>query len=204
MARICTQYFLNLLNGLLKLVLSRLLGLFLSASLFTACAYHWGNSDRTLPGGYRQVHIPVFKNYTSEPGIEVDFTDAIRQEFERSRVARLSEPSRSEVVLIGEILTLTYVPQAPIQGGTLPIGTVLATAYDIRLSARVTLRRKSDGSVLWTSDFVNSRSYLAPQVTMAAINTVNPLYNLSARRQNIQILSLAMMAEAHDRMTENF
>ena len=170
------------------------------------CAYRWGSSDRTLPGGYRQVHIPIFKNYTPEPGIEVDFTNAIRQEFERSRVARISDSSRSEVELVGEISALNYVPQAPVQGNTVtqPTGTVMATAYDIRLAVKITLKRKSDGAVLWSSDFVSSRSYIAPQVTVPVVNTVNPLYNLSARRQNIQILSQSMMAEAHDRMTENF
>jgi len=150
------------------------------------------------------VHIPIFKNYTMEPGIEVDFTNAIRQEFERSRVARISEPERSEVVLVGELVTLDYVSQAPSQLSTLPTGTVLATQYDIRLLVKMTLKRKSDGVVLWTSEFNSSRSYLAPQVTMAGVNTVNPLYNLSARRQNITILSANMMAEAHDRLTENF
>jgi hypothetical protein len=157
-----------------------------------------------MPGGYRQVFIPVFKNYSMEPGIEMDFTSAIRQEFERSRVARVSEPERAEVELVGEIKSVQYVPETPIQGGTLPTGTVLATAYEIRLEVKITLKRKSDGAVLWTSNFTNSRSYIAPQVTMAGVNTVNPLYNLSARRQNIQIISSAMMAEAHDRMTENF
>ncbi len=150
------------------------------------------------------MHIPIFKNYTMEPGIEVDFTNAIRQEFERSRVARISEPERSEVVLVGELVTLDYVSQAPSQLSTLPTGTVLATQYDIRLLVKMTLKRKSDGVVLWTSEFNSSRSYLAPQVTMAGVNTVNPLYNLSARRQNITILSANMMAEAHDRLTENF
>ncbi len=177
----------------------------LLTALFTSCAsYRWGQSERTLPGGYRQVFIPVFKNYTQEPGVGVDFTNAIRQEFERSKVARLSDPERAEVEILGELMTLSYVPEAPIQGGTLPTGTVLATAYDIRLLVRITLKKKSDGSVLWTSDFTSTRSYIASQATMAGINTVNPLYNLSARRQNLQIMSTTMMAEAHDRMTENF
>ena len=69
--------------------------LFLSCILsllsLTSCAYRWGSPDRSLPGGYRQVYIPVFKNLTPEPGIEVDFTNALRREFERSKIARISE-----------------------------------------------------------------------------------------------------------------
>ena len=172
--------------------------------LMTGCSYRWGSPDRTLPGAYKQVYIPIFKNYSQEPSVELDFTNSLRQEFERSKIARNSDPAQAEVEIVGEILSISYAPDAPKEGGTLPTGTVLATQYLIKLNLRITLKKKADGSLLWTSDFSQQRSYLAPQVTMAGLNSVNPLYNLSARRQNIQVMSLAMMAEAHDRMTENF
>ncbi len=200
-----------------KRVLSYLVlaGIGVIVVLVGGCSYQWNHSDRSLPGGYRQVYVPIFKNYSAEPGVEIDFTNAIRQEFERSRVARVSDGAHSEAILVGEIMSLTYIPQAPIKGSLaplggnsastyLPMGTVLATSYEIRLSIRMTLKRISDGGVLWTSEFSGSRSYLTPQVTVATVNTINSSYNLSARRQNIQILSTSMMAEAHDRMLENF
>lgn len=170
----------------------------------SGCAYHFGGGDRSLPQGYKQLTIPIFKNLTQEVGIEVAFTNSLKQEFERSKVARLMEPSQAEVVLEGEIKSLTYGGTGKTEGGSLPTGTVLASSYDIYVVCSLTLRRQSDRSVLWSGDFSRGRSYGAPAVTLAGINTVNPLYNLSARRQNIDIIAGDMMAEAHDRITENF
>jgi hypothetical protein len=177
------------------------------STLLTSCAYQVGFTNRALPHGYKQVYIPVFKNYTQEPGIELDFTNSLRTELERSRVARMTDPGLAEVELIGEISDLIYMPENPQSSSTsstLPTGTVLASAYDIRLNVKLSLKKRSDGSTIWTSQFNSDKKYNAPRVTMAGINTVNPLYNLSARRQQIQIMSETMMAEAYERMTENF
>ncbi|MNY58066.1 hypothetical protein D3C86_1943590 [compost metagenome] len=66
------------------------------------------------------------------------------------------------------------------------------------------LVRQADGTELWSGSFSGERTYVAPQVTLAGVNSVNPLYNLSARRQNIDIMANDIMTEAHDRITENF
>lgn len=171
---------------------------------FSGCAYRLGSPDRSLPGGYRQITIPIFKNLTQETGIELGFTNSLIQEFERSRVARITAPQQSEVLVEGEIVAVTYNMSGVRDGGALPTGTVLATEYRILITANVTLRRQADKSVLWQGTFNGERTYVAPQVTAAGINTANPLYNLSARRQNIDVLATEMMSEAHDRMTENF
>jgi hypothetical protein len=157
-----------------------------------------------IPGGYKLVSVPMFKNYSMEPGIEVYYTSALRREFERSRVAAVTDSNNAEVELIGEIMSITYVPQSPQTGGTYPTGTVLAGSYDIRALVKLTLKRKSDGKELWASSFSSTRNYGAPDVTMAGINTVDPLYGQSARRITIQTLSQTMMAEAHDRLSESF
>jgi hypothetical protein len=170
----------------------------------SGCAYRWGAPDRSLPGGYRLVFIPIFKNLTAEPGIEVEFTNALRREFERSKVAHVAEPELAEAELVGEIISLGYQPEAPKEGGDITTGTVLVTQYNIVLNVRITLKKRANQAVLWAGDFSSQRTYIAPQVNAAGINTVNPLYNLSARRQNIQVMSATMMAEAHDRITENF
>lgn len=170
----------------------------------SACAYRFGNADRSLPEGYRQVNIPIFKNYSQEPSVEVLFTNALIQEFEKSKFARVTEPAQSEVFIEGAIKSINYLGTNRRTEGSLPSGTVLAASYDIQLVVSVTVRRHSDKSILWQGDFTRSRSYSAPQVTLAGVNTVNPLYNLSARRQNLEILANDVMAEAHDRITENF
>lgn len=172
--------------------------------LLSSCAYRLGSPDRSLSGGYKQLTIPIFRNMTQETGIEVAFTNALIQEFQRTKTGRVVEPSQAEVQVDGEISSIQYLPGGKKEEGSLPTGAVLASAYTILLKVKITVHRFSDRSVLWQGTFSGERSYTAPQVTQGGLNTVNPLYNLSARRQNIDAMALDMMAEAHDRMTENF
>jgi hypothetical protein len=179
-----------------------------ATSLGSGCAYRLGSPDRSLPGGYHQVFVPIFKNRSPEPGIEVAFTNALIQEFERAKIGRVVDSQQAEVIVEGVIESVTYNKSGTdLSAGPeniLPLGTILASQYQILITASITLRRSSDKSVLWAGSFNGERTYTAPQVFTAGINTVNPLYNLSARRQNIERKAFEMMSEAHDRITENF
>lgn len=173
----------------------------------TGCAYQLGVGTRSIPGGYRQISVPVFKNITQEAGIEVAFTNSLIQEFQRSRMARVVDDNLSEVSIQGTIDSIQYLPGAKRVAGDssfLPIGTVIASEYRILLATTVRVVRQSDGVVLWSGSFSGERTYAAPQVTLAGVNSMNPLYNLSARRQNIEVMANDLMVEAHDRITENF
>lgn len=176
--------------------------------LFGGCAYSLGTGARSIPGGYKQISIPVFKNRSQEVGVEVAFTNALIQEFQRSRIARIVDNPLSEVAVIGQIDKIVYVPRAKREAGSsgpnMPEGTVLSTEYEIQLSVTMKLVRQADGTELWAGVFPYTRTYVAPQVTLAGVNSVNPLYNLSARRQNIEVMANDLMIEAHDRITENF
>ncbi|WP_413294420.1 LptE family protein [Bdellovibrio sp. HCB185ZH] len=165
-------------------------------------------ASRTIPGGYKQISVPVFKNKTNEPGLEVAFTNGLIHEFQRSRVARVVDNSLSEVAVMGTIDTVAYLPGAKRVAGDsstfLPKGTVIASEYRILLTVTVKVVRQADGTQLWAGSFTGERTYAAPQVTLAGVNSVDPLYNLSARRQNIDLMANDLMLEAHDRITENF
>jgi hypothetical protein len=190
---------------------------FLAAGL-SGCAYHLGAASRTLPGGYKYLSIPVFKNLTQETGSEVGFTNALIKEFERSQVGKVTSENLSDVKIIGTITSVQYLPgtgiaasdptsTTPIQlqpGAFLPKGTVLANDYRILVNAKVSVVRQADNTEIWTGAFSGERTYVAPKITLAGVNSANPLYNLSARRQNIDAVANDMMAEAHDRITENF
>lgn len=135
------------------------------------------------------------------------FSNALIQEFQRSRIARVVDNALSEVAVVGQIETVQYLPGAKRVAGDssyLPKGTVIASEYRILVTASVKVVRQSDGAELWSGMFSGERTYAAPQVTLAGVNSVNPLYNLSARRQNIDIIAGDLMVEAHDRITENF
>ncbi len=181
------------------------------ALVLSSCAYHVGDSDRQIPGGYRTVAIPVFKNKTLEAGIETYFTNALVREFERGRVGRVTSVNDAQTTLEGSIDSVNYGVSTQVEAGKeagkaafLPPHTLLNTEYRIFLVATLRLRRNSDQKVLWESSFNGERSYLAPQIGSEGINSANAVYNQSARYQNIQAMATDLMNEAHNRITENF
>ena len=133
----------------------------------------------------------------------MSFTNAIIRNLSAVELPNCG-PQSSRGQLEGEIVSLQYVPSGSPTERNLPAGAVLNTSYNILVTVLMTLKRYSDKTVLWQSDFGGERSYVAPNITAAGINTLNPLYNLSARRQNLDIIASEIMAEAHSRLTENF
>jgi len=170
----------------------------------SSCAYRWGKSNRVLPGGFQNISLGIFQNKTQEPQIEVFFSNALLAEFERGRVANIVSPQYAEARVVGVIDRIDILPGGRREGGDLPPGTILASEYRILIRATIQVIRKSDQKVIWSNVFNGERTYVAPQVTQSVVNTVNPLYNQSARRLNIDVLSRQMMSEAFALMTENF
>lgn len=188
----------------------------LLAVQMVSCAYRFSTLDRSLPGGYKLVSVPVFKNMTYETGIEVDFTNALIRELSRSHAARISMEG-APVVLLGKITQIQYVPSSstkasePAQGSSrervehfLPPGTALNSTYRILVTISLKLVRSSDKKMLWQGNFQGERSYSAARVGSAGLNTVNSLYNQSTRRRSIRRIARDIMLEAHNRLTEYF
>jgi hypothetical protein len=185
----------------------RTLGLLiiLNAFFVTSCGYNWGFGDRELPGGYREVAIPMFKNESTEVGIEADFTRSLIQRFERSQVAVVKDKDHAPLVLRG---TITKVDVVRGLGASkinqLPTRAVLNTEYVVTAHSTLSLVRQSDQKVLWSGSFEKSKVYLAPRIGTEVVNSANALYNSSERRLTLTSLADEMMREAHDRMTESF
>jgi hypothetical protein len=189
------------------IILKALLGTVICFSM--GCAYRLGSPERTLPGGHRAVKIPIFKNLTQEPGIEVDFTNSIINEFLRSKIVKVTDSDDAKIFIEGIINSVSYTSGDIDKHSTndlhdLPSGSVLSTSYNVTVVATLNIKRRSDLSVLWSGQFTGQRSYVAPKITAAVLNTANPLYNQSAHRNTIQEIANVIMAEAHDSMTENF
>jgi len=198
----------------------------LIAVLSTSCAYNFSGVKRKLPGGHDRIFVPIFKNSSIEPGIEVYFTNAFIREFNRSRAAKITDKADAQVKIEGIIDVLNYESAAPDRSAreldadgnetinrnlpieslsrNLPYGSVLTTEYRIRIETFFVIRRIADNKVIWKGRFKGEKSYAAPQVGSAIVNTVNPLYNHSARHQNIALIAEDMMSEAHDRITVYF
>src|SRR5262245_23757519 len=91
------------------------IGFFFAGGLAVqACShYQFGNAGRALPGGYDRVAVPVFANKSKDVGIETYFTDALRTQFERSRLAKVTSAADAQMVLEGTIKSVQYLPQSP-------------------------------------------------------------------------------------------
>jgi hypothetical protein len=177
--------------------------LFLLFFICASCAYRQGAPERAVPGGFRQVRVPMFKNLSREVGIETSFTNAMIDELLRSRVATINPDADVEV--LGAIESVQYFPS-----GNNPIGNigvdrpVLASDYRVVIVMDLSVKKKSDDKLLWSGKFTGQRTFSAARITAPVVNSANPLYNLSARRRNISALAQDMVVEATDKMTENF
>jgi hypothetical protein len=176
----------------------------------SGCAYKFGYVQRDLPGGYKLVAIPVFKNVTQQVAIEGFFTNELIRQFNRSQVAEVTPVSQAPVVIEGKIKEIVYENEAQVDGDKpdnpleLPANTVLTVQYRVFLTVDMSLIRSADHKSLWQGTFKKESVYSAPQVGKAIVNSVNPLYNNSARIEVFQNMAKDKIAEAHDRMTENF
>ncbi len=133
------------------------------------------------------------------------FTNALIRRFARSQVARVSDKESAPLWLEGTITKVTTEegPKDTKVSG-LPEQAVITTEFNIRVNAKLILRRKSDDKIIWQGNFSNQKTYTAPRIGTPVINSANATYNHSARIEFISRLAEEMMTEAHDRMTENF
>jgi len=176
---------------------------------FTSCGYQIGNVRREVPENLKKIAVPVFANHTDEMGVESYFTSSLIKEIERTHLAAVTSKDEAEGYIEGTVTNIHYALGPQVDRGlsefnSLPEGSALAREYRVVVYMGIRLIRKADNKVLWEGSFSGEQSFPAPVVTAPILNTVNPLYTHSARHQAIQTLSQDLMAEAFDRMTENF
>jgi hypothetical protein len=82
----------------------------LLAVWLAACGYHLPGQD--LPEGARTISIRLFTNRTREHGLEVRLRRAIEDEFRRRGPLRVVAEPEGDLILSGDIRSLTSVPVA--------------------------------------------------------------------------------------------
>jgi len=147
------------------------------------CGYRFTPRGGGLPEGIRSVCAPVFRNDTPEPGLEVLFTRAFRQELGRSGVGVGSAP--------------TIITEPVYQGNTLVAPPQLAS---YRASAAVLLRLVRDGRVLsetvvsGNEDFLPGTASVSGDVLEAEANRQAALHRLAE----------TLMREGYDRLASSW
>ncbi len=103
------------------------------------CGYRYAGQATALPEAIRSIAIPVFKNDSTEPGIEAVVTRAVIEKFERDGRLRVTSRENADAALNGTIEIYTLRPIAFDTNNN-------ATAYRVKIRLRIRMEDKTGGS----------------------------------------------------------
>lgn len=182
----------------------KLLMSYIAIVILASCGYQWGNRNETLPGKYREIAVPMFKNKTGEVGGEVYFTNAMIEEIARSS-NKVTSSDRAEIVLEGELSRIEVTGEGLANVPALQLAMVeLVSSYKMLVEVHIRVRKKSDQSLLFNERFIGERTFASAQIGDPRFNSANPNYNQSALHENLKIVSTDLMMKAYNLMTESF
>jgi hypothetical protein len=152
--------------------------------VLSACGYRFTAPGGALPDGIRAVRAPVFDNLTAEPGAEILFTQAFREQLTRAGTLGGDE---SEAVVEG---ALNAVNGAVVLAG-IDRTSGLGKLPTYRLSASVRLRLQKAGRVLAETTVSGSEDYLSG---------ADVLLTEANRSAALRRLAEGMMREGYERL----
>ncbi len=92
--------------------MTRLAVVVITTTVAAGCGYHLAGEGGTLPDGVRTIAIQPFRNRTREHGLEVQLQRAVEDEFRRRGRLRVVLDPEGDLVLSGEIRSVTSIPVA--------------------------------------------------------------------------------------------
>jgi hypothetical protein len=116
--------------------------------LLASCGYRFTAPNSSLPGGITAAHVPFFTNRTAEPGAEIPFTQAARDQLDRA--GRLGGPD-SDAVLEGTIIA--------VGSGPFMTAPTLPRQPGFRMSATISLTLKKNGVDVGTTTVAVSEEF---------------------------------------------
>lgn len=152
------------------------------------CGYNFSGAVVSLPPGAETIVIPVFANKTAEPGIELDFTNDLIFEFNRSRALKVVSPP-GDLILSGAIEQVLVEPVAY-------SAAVIAVERRVALRVSARLAWASSGVVLWEDPAIYDNEVFP--VAADAMTTER------SRREAIQRISERVAQQIHNRALEGF
>ena len=135
--------------------------------LFLSCGYRLTAPNSSLPAGIRAAHVPLFTNRTAEPGAELPFTQAARDQLDRA--GRLGDAT-SAAVLEGTILAVSsgpFMPPAP----NLPRQPVFRMTVTLGLSLKKAGVEVGASTVAVSEEFPSGADVLLTESNRAAALT---------------------------------
>ena len=159
------------------------------AILHNGCGYHFIGQNSEVLSGINSIAIPYFENKTYQSGLERYVTEALVDEFVKSRTIAIVSEGEADAVIRGVIEEFReYVSAFGKDNNALEYGTFLTLS--------VTLEKKDTGEVLWRNKgLTHIDDYLvSSEIAVTEENKEQPIL-LSSRELAVRI---------HDSIIEGF
>jgi outer membrane lipopolysaccharide assembly protein LptE/RlpB len=139
------------------------------ALMLAGCGYHVAGRSDSLPKSIHVIAVPALENKTTVYRIEQRLTAATVHEFLAKTPYRIvSDPSNSDAVLRGKVLSLEAVPLL------FDTSTGRATTMLVTLKCEITFEERETGKILYHSDnFLFRNEYEIPTVVNPSTGQVN-------------------------------
>jgi len=157
------------------------------ALFFSACGYRFAGSGN-LPEGIQTIAIDIFKNRTTETGLENTITNDLIYEFTRKGRSVQKNSKKADAVLTGVIVSerITTISRQAQQ-------SPLARRVEITVNLKLT---GSDGGVKWSASNVSAfEDY--------DVSTDRQVTDIN-KRKAIENLSERLAEKVYNRLTDNF
>lgn len=129
----------------------------IAAALAAGCGYTTGS---TLDEQYRTIHVEPFRNESREFGLQGPLTNAVTRKFLNDTRLRVTGPGAADLIVSG---TLT---DYQLRGLSFDENDD-ATQFFMAIEARVVVRDRRTGAILWQDDSVTGENSFASSVAGA-------------------------------------
>lgn len=120
--------------------------IFFLAPLIAGCGYNLVGKGSSVPKNVRTISIPTFTNVSQEPGIEVTFTQVVREEFIRDGRLKVVDSRKADWLLTGEIQGYALSPVSFDSSDNV-------TAYWIEMALTVKLKDRRNKKDIFEQSF---------------------------------------------------
>lgn len=135
------------------------LGLAAVVLSLSACGYRLRGTGTFLPAHVKTVSIPMFKNLTTRFQLDLKLTQAVIDEIiSRGKVSVVTDNSKADALLSGEILTFNVAPIG------FTSGQATADKFNIIVVAKIVLRDNVAKKVIFINPaYVYQEEYDVPE-----------------------------------------
>lgn len=125
-----------------------------AGALAAGCGYSLQGRGITTDPSIKRIGVPLFKDLSGKPGLDVRITEAVMQELlKRGRFTVVRESANVDAVVEGEIESCTVQPV----GFSGDAGATQASRYSIAITARVVYRKIGQKEPIWANDAFSVR-----------------------------------------------